>query len=69
MRVMMSMGEVADGLGVSVSTIRRLIRGGKLKAVRVGRQVRVEVDWVGEMLNINTIKLNHNNRSESNECV
>jgi excisionase family DNA binding protein len=33
--------EVAYSLAVSVSTVRRLIRSGDLRAVRVGAQVRV----------------------------
>jgi excisionase family DNA binding protein len=37
-----SVREVADRLGVHPETIRRLIRDGRLEAVRVGRVLRVE---------------------------
>jgi excisionase family DNA binding protein len=36
--------QVADLLQVSVQTVRRLIRDGKLKSVRVGVQIRVRKD-------------------------
>jgi excisionase family DNA binding protein len=36
-----SVREVADQLGVHPETIRRLIHGGRLDAVRVGRVLRV----------------------------
>jgi excisionase family DNA binding protein len=34
--------EVADRIGVHPETIRRLIHGGRLRAVRVGRTLRIE---------------------------
>jgi excisionase family DNA binding protein len=34
--------EAAQGLGLSIWTLRRLIRVGKLRAVRLGRRVVVE---------------------------
>ena len=44
--------EVADALRVSVPTVRRLIAGGELPAVQVGRQWRVHPDvldaWLRE---------------------
>jgi excisionase family DNA binding protein len=36
--------EVADRLGVHPETIRRLIHGGRMEAVRVGRVLRVHPD-------------------------
>jgi excisionase family DNA binding protein len=38
---MMSVFEVARPLGISASTVRRLIKAGKLKAHRVGGQLRI----------------------------
>jgi putative molybdopterin biosynthesis protein len=38
---MLTLEEVANELRVSVQTVRRLINSGQLKAVRVGRQLRV----------------------------
>lgn len=38
---LLRMRQVADALGVSEMTIRRLIRRGELPAVRVGIQLRV----------------------------
>lgn len=41
---LLTAGEVADLLRVSTMTVYRLIRGGELKAVRVGRSYRVRQD-------------------------
>jgi excisionase family DNA binding protein len=37
-----SLGEVADYLGVSIRTVRRLIARGELRAHRVGRSLRIQ---------------------------
>jgi len=37
-------GQVAEGLGVSTRTVRRLIAGRELVACRLGRSVRVHPD-------------------------
>lgn len=50
---MLDVEAVATLLSVSVGTVRRLIRDGVLRSARVGRQHRVRVDWVEEMLNTN----------------
>jgi excisionase family DNA binding protein len=42
--------QVADRLQVSVQTVRRLIKEGKLKAVRVGVQLRVTQEALDEFL-------------------
>jgi excisionase family DNA binding protein len=45
---LLSIPEVADTCGVSGSTVRRLIRAGRLPALRVGGQIRVEardLEW------------------------
>jgi excisionase family DNA binding protein len=38
---MYSLEQVADQLGVHVRTVRSYVRGGRLKAVRIGKQYRV----------------------------
>ncbi len=45
-----SVREVADRLGVHPETIRRLIHGGRLDAVRIGRVLRVHSHAVDEFL-------------------
>jgi excisionase family DNA binding protein len=39
---MLSLQEAADILGVSPPTVRRIIRGGLLRAARIGGQVRID---------------------------
>ncbi len=46
----LSTQEVADRLGVSVFTIRRYIRAGKLKAVRLDAGYRVSRESIAEFL-------------------
>lgn len=43
--------EVADALRVSVSTVRNLIRQKKLKAFRVGIQIRVKKSELDRFIN------------------
>lgn len=43
-RQLLALTKVADQLDVSVSTVRRLIRRGDLRACRVGYQIRIEED-------------------------
>jgi excisionase family DNA binding protein len=38
---LLTLQQVADRLQVSMSTVRRLVDSGKLKAVRIGRNLRV----------------------------
>lgn len=38
-----SIAEVAAALGISVSTVRRLIKSGQLAAFRIGRQWRISL--------------------------
>lgn len=38
---LLTLQQVADRLQVSMSTVRRLVDAGKLKAVRIGRNLRV----------------------------
>ncbi len=39
---MLTLSEVASRLNVSIETVRRLVKDGSLKAVRVGNQLRVK---------------------------
>ncbi len=38
---LLTLQQVADRLQVSMSTVRRLVAAGKLKTVRIGRNLRV----------------------------
>ena len=51
----LSTQEVADRLGVSVFTIRRYIRAGKLKAVRLDAGFRVSREDIAEFLRAHEI--------------
>jgi excisionase family DNA binding protein len=48
---LLSVDDIADDLGVSTKTIRRLIDGGELRAHRIGRALRVSEDEVRQYLN------------------
>ena len=48
--------EVAAQLRVDVSTVRRMIRRGELRASKVGGQVRVAQTWVDDMLERGTVQ-------------
>lgn len=50
MTTYLSAQEVADRLGVSVFTIRRYIRTGKLRAVKLDGQYRLSPDDLAEFL-------------------
>lgn len=47
---MLTLREVSDYLNVNPATVRRLVRSGQLRAIRVGRDMRFEVrvidQWV-----------------------
>lgn len=47
---LLTISELAERLGVSVSTIRRLIRDGAIPAVRIRRAVRFRFEDVVEAL-------------------
>lgn len=51
---LLRLDEVASRLKVSLSTVRRLIRRNDLKAVRVGRQLRVRPADLNTYLQRNT---------------
>jgi excisionase family DNA binding protein len=51
-----SVRDVADRLGVHPETIRRLIHGGRLDAVRVGRVLRIDGRAVGGFVERQRVK-------------
>jgi excisionase family DNA binding protein len=55
-RALYSVREVAGQLGVHPETIRRLIHGGRLDAVRIGRVLRVHKEAVDGFLARQRIK-------------
>jgi excisionase family DNA binding protein len=52
---LLSMAEVGLALGVSASTVRRLVDRGELAGVRVGYQVRIAVGEVEHFLAANRV--------------
>lgn len=48
--------EVAERLKVSVDTIKRLIKNGKLSATKIGGQWRISEDQLNEYIESRTIK-------------
>lgn len=46
-----TLDQVADILQVSVQTVRRLIKDGKIKSIRVGVQIRVRKEDLDRYLN------------------
>ncbi|MBD5584132.1 MAG: helix-turn-helix domain-containing protein [Clostridia bacterium] len=53
-----SIPQVAAALGISVSTIRRLIRNGKLAAFRIGRQWRISLASLQQFTGANLLNSN-----------
>jgi excisionase family DNA binding protein len=51
--VLYTLKEVAGGLGVSYTTIKKMRENGELKATRVGREFRVKESEVKRLLNQN----------------
>lgn len=47
---LMTTREVAGMLAISAQTVRRLVRAGELRAVRVGGSVRFRIDDVAELV-------------------
>ncbi len=45
---MLTLREVSDYLNVNPATVRRLVRSGQLRAIRVGRDMRFEVRVVDQ---------------------
>ena len=48
-RLLYSLDQVADRLGLHVRTVRNYVREGRLKAVRIGKQYRVAADDLAAM--------------------
>jgi excisionase family DNA binding protein len=55
-RATMSLEQVATYLNVSSQTVRRLVSRGKLKAVRIGKSLRVEEKALADFLNQAEVK-------------
>jgi excisionase family DNA binding protein len=53
---MIDVKQVIERLGVSDSTVRRLVRDGKLRAYRVGRQLKFKLEDVERFLDQNAIE-------------
>lgn len=47
---MLTLSEVAGRLNVSIETVRRLIKNGELRAIKVGNQLRVRVEDLEEYI-------------------
>lgn len=45
-RVYISVEQAAEQVGVCAMTIRRLVWGGQIPAVKLGRLVRIPADWL-----------------------
>ena len=50
-RLTMGLTEASETLGISHWTLRRYIREGKIRAVRIGRRVLVEPAELGKLVN------------------
>jgi excisionase family DNA binding protein len=50
-RLTMGLAEASEALGISHWTLRRYIREGKIRAVRIGRRVLVEPAELGKLVN------------------
>ena len=48
MLTLLTLREVSDYLNVNPSTVRRLVKSGQLRAIRVGRDMRFEVRVVDQ---------------------
>ena len=48
MLTLLTLREVSDYLNVNPATVRRLVRSGQLRAIRVGRDMRFEVRVVDQ---------------------
>jgi excisionase family DNA binding protein len=57
MQTLLRVHEVAELLGLSVSTVRAWLRRGKLPRVSCGRAVRVPAAAVREFIEVNTIPI------------
>jgi excisionase family DNA binding protein len=52
---LLTVGEVADLMRVSNMTVYRLIKGGQLAALRVGKNYRIRESDVGDYLSARTV--------------
>jgi excisionase family DNA binding protein len=56
---LLSLEKVAETLDVSISTVRRLIKAGQLKATRVGGQLRVSAVALQNFITTNAVSPPH----------
>lgn len=63
-RSLLTAAEVADRLRVSTMTVYRLIRGGELPAVRVGRNYRVAEDALDAYLSAQLVNVDEAAQAE-----
>lgn len=61
--------EIADILNYDVQTIRRLIREGKIKAYKAGKEYRVEENDLKKYLGKEVEDLNESNQSNRHQKV
>jgi excisionase family DNA binding protein len=70
MLTLLTLREVSDYLNVNPSTVRRLVRSGQLRAIKVGRDIRFEVrvvdQWVAAGGSIGESEIQKNPRLKGN---
>jgi excisionase family DNA binding protein len=57
--VLLTVREVADAMRVSTMTVYRLIRGGALPAIRVGKHFRIRARDLEHYLEVQSISVTH----------
>jgi excisionase family DNA binding protein len=57
-RIYISIREAGSALGVSRSTIYRLMDGGHLQAVKIGRRRLIRRDTIAALVELGTVELN-----------
>lgn len=60
-RIYISIREAGSALGVSRSTIYRLIDGGHLQAVKIGRRRLIRRDAIAGLVELGTVELSKKN--------
>ena len=53
----MTIDQVAETLTIHKATINRLIKSGKLKAIKVNRSVRIAEDSLEDFIKVNSLKM------------
>ena len=60
MQKFMTINQVADTLTIHRTTVNRLIKSGKLKAIKVNRSVRIAEDSLEYFVKVNSLKTDDN---------